>query len=148
MKLSTKANTTKMTLFAAVLLATCFFAGTANAQAFQGKFTLQHSVRWGEAVLGAGEYRLALDTGTVPAQAVITNAASGKNVAIVRSSISEDGKGNSALLIGRRGNQHVVYSFRVAELGQVFIYDPALAHRNGMSEADNTETVPVLDAKK
>jgi len=149
MKLITKANTTKATLSATVLLASCLFAGSANAQAVQGKFTLQHTVRWGQAVIPAGEYRLTLDPGAEPALAVIYNAKTGQKVAFVTAAITEDSsKGDTALFIGRRGNQRVIYSFRVAELREAFIYDAALAHGREILEASNTETVPVLDAKK
>ena len=149
MKIITKANFTKVTLFATVLLAGCFFAGAANAQMVQGTFTLDHAARWGKTVLPAGDYCLRLDPGADPAMAVIFDATSGKRVAVVASGITEDGsKGHSALLISRRGNQRVIYSFRVAELGESFVYDPALAHGRGIIEANNTETVPVLDAKK
>ena len=43
------------------LVAACFNAGFASAQAFQGKFTLPFTARWGQAVLPAGEYWLKLD---------------------------------------------------------------------------------------
>jgi hypothetical protein len=149
MKIITKTNLTKVTLFATVLLAGCFFAGAANAQTVQGTFTLDHAARWGKTVLPAGDYRLKLDPGTDPAVVVISDATSGKKVGTVMCPITEDGsKGHSALLIGRRGNQRVIYSFRVAELGESFVYDPALAHSRGVIEANNTETVPVLEARK
>ena len=83
MKIITKANFTKVTLFATVLLAGCFFAGAANAQTVQGTFTLDHAARWGKTVLPAGDYRLKLDPGADPAMAVISDATSGKRVAIV-----------------------------------------------------------------
>jgi len=149
MKIITKSNFTKVTLFATVLLAGCFFAGAANAQTVQGTFTLDHAARWGKTVLPAGDYRLKLDPGANPAEAVIFDATSGQRVATVLCSITEDGsKGHTALLISRRGNQRVIYSFRVAELGESFVYDPALAHGRGIIEANNTETVPVLEARR
>jgi hypothetical protein len=149
MKLNITGITTKVTLFATALLATCLFAGAAHAQTVHGKFTLDHSARWGKAVLPAGEYNLTIDPSSLPSRAVVTDAKSGRKIASVLSAISEDApKGDSALLIGQRGNQRVIYSFRLAEVGQVFIYDPALAHGRGVLEANNTETVPVLDAKK
>jgi Na+-translocating ferredoxin:NAD+ oxidoreductase RnfG subunit len=149
MKIITKANFTSFTLFATVLLAGCFFAGAANAQTVQGTFTLDHAARWGNTVLPAGDYRLNFDPGADPSLAVISDARSGQRVATVLSAITEDGsKGHTALLIGRRGNQRVIYSFRVAELGESFVYDPALAHGRGVIEANNTETVRVLEARK
>jgi hypothetical protein len=142
-------NKTKVVLFASLLLATCLFAGTVNAQSFQGKFTLHHTARWGQAVIPAGEYRFTMDPGAEPALVVIYDANNGRRVAFVTSGITEgNAKGNSALLIGRRGNQREIYSFRLAELGETFVYDPALAHHRGVEEANGTETVPVMNAKK
>jgi hypothetical protein len=78
----------------------------------------------------------------------LADAKSGRKIAYVLSAISEDAnKGDSALLIGQRGNRRVIYSFRLAEVGEVFIYDPALTHERGVLEASNTETLPVMDAK-
>jgi hypothetical protein len=135
-------------LFASLLLATCLSTGTANAQSLQGKFTLQHTARWGQAVIPAGEYRFTLDPGAAPALVVIYDANTGRRVAFVSSPIAEgNAKGGSALLIGRRGNQREIYSLRLAELGETFVYDPQLAHNHGVQEAD-AEEVPVLHAGK
>jgi len=141
-------NKTRVVLFASLLLATSLFATTANAQTFHGKFTLHNTVRWGQAVIPAGDYRFTLDPGAKPALALIYDAHTGKKVAFVTSGITEgDAKGSSALLIGRRGNQREIYSFRLAELGETFVYDPALAHPRGVQDANVTEIVPVLNAK-
>ncbi len=148
MKSNIKAITTKVTLFATVLLASCMFAGVANAQTVYGKFTLDHSARWGKAVLPAGEYSLTINPNKSPILVTITDAKSDRQIAFVLSAVSEDAaNGGSALLIGERGKQRVIYSFRLAEFGKAFIFDPALAHRRGVEEAKNTETVPVMDAK-
>ncbi len=143
-------NSIKAMLFAAALLAACLIAGSANAQsAFHGKFTLQHEIKWGDALLPAGDYVIALDNITEPCIASIRNAANGQPVAFVSSGIAEDsGKGGSALLVASRGGHRVVHSFRVAELGEVFIYDRALARGGSTEEARNAEAVPVLQAKK
>jgi hypothetical protein len=41
-----------------------------------------------------------------------------------------------------------VHSLRIAELGEVFVYDPDLAHGRVVEEARKTEDVPVVVAKK
>src|ERR1022692_1926008 len=71
-------NKTKVVLFASLLLATCLFAGTVNAQSFQGKFTLHHTARGGQAVIPAGEYRFTMDPGAEPALVVIYDANNGR----------------------------------------------------------------------
>lgn len=149
MKLNNRINTTKIVLFATVLLATCLSAGSARAQsAFQGKFTLQGETRWGYAALPAGSYSVTLDCGTGVCIAAIRNAESGRTVAHVLSGTAENGaNGETALLIGSHGAQRVVHSLRVAELGRTFVYEPALG-RGVREEARRTQVVPVIVATK
>jgi hypothetical protein len=147
MKLNIARNATRLTLFAAVLLASSLFAGSANAQSFKGKFTLTHETRWGQAVLPSGDYLLSFDN-HISNVLVVRDAKSGRGVAYEPINNRQDSKaGGSALLIGTRGSQQVVHSFRVAELGETFIYDRTVARR-AVEEANNTATVPVLDARK
>jgi len=141
----------KVTLFAAALLATCLFAGSANAQSlFSGKFTLQHTTRWGKAVLPAGNYDIRLGAfDSVDADLfVISDANSGRTVARETCSVTEDAPENStnALLIGGRANQQIVHSFRVPDLGKTCIYNRSLASRPTSEAASNAEVVPVLVA--
>jgi len=138
----------KATLFATALPVGCMFAGSASAQTVQGKFRLQYSACWEVAALRAGNHRFTLNPSSAPGKAVITDATSRKRVGIVVSAIFEDGtKEESALVVGRRGNQHVIYSFRVAELGEVFVCAPGLRHDRRVREANNTETVRVNSSK-
>jgi len=133
-------RTAKTMLLATVLLATCLSASSARAQStFEGKFTLPYEAHWGQAVLPAGDYLLSITTTGNPAMVVIQDAKSHRCYA----------PGESALLIGTRGTQRVIHSLRVAELGVVFVSDPALAHgRTVREEARETQVVPVLQAKK
>jgi hypothetical protein len=150
MKSMTIRRTAKATLFATALLATCFAAGSARAQsAFDGKFTLPYEAHWGQAVLPAGDYLLSITTIGSPTMVIIQDAKSGRRVASVAPPIRQDATGESALLVGTRGRQRVIHSLRVAELGVVFISDPALAHGRGVrEEARNTQVIPVLQAKR
>ena len=153
MKFNITANAKKVTLFAATLVAILIFCGSASAQStFKGTFTLQHSARWGRTVLGAGDYVVNVNPsgGTDPLIAVITYAKSGRLAAretCVNADSASKGE-KSALLIGHRGGQPVVHSFRVAELGETFIFDRTLASRQGAEEALNQENVPVLEVKR
>ena len=149
MKLNITRNATRLTLFAAALLATSLFAGTANAQSpFKGKFTLTQETRWGKAVLPAGHYTVAFDN-HFSQLLVIRDAKSRRTVAYEPINNRQDGgEGRSALLIGFRGSQQVVHSFRLAELGETFIYDPALASQSAVEEARQAQAVPVIVAKK
>jgi hypothetical protein len=100
-------------------------------------------------VIPAGDYVIALDLGSPP-MAVIRNAATGITAATVALPIRDTSiSGDSALLIVTRGRQQVIHSFRVAELGVVFVSDPALAHGQEVrEEARKTHIVPVTVAKK
>jgi hypothetical protein len=151
MKLNLAIKATKATLFAAALLTPILFAGSANAQSyFQGQFTLQQATRWGRSVLPAGEYRIRAAISN-PTVFTIEDAKTGKMVAYEFSSIVErvpQNEDHSELLLGTRGQQRVIYSFHVVELRESLIYDRALANGHGVLEARDTETVPVLLARK
>ncbi|HEV3482557.1 MAG TPA: hypothetical protein VGR97_09540 [Candidatus Acidoferrales bacterium] len=149
MKLNVTRSAARLTLFAAALLATALFAGSANAQSlFKGKFTLQHETRWGQALLPAGHYILTFDN-KMSNMLVVRDANSLHVVAYEPANIRQDSTGGeSALLITVRGPQQIVHSLRIAELGQVFIYDRALANGREVEEARQSQAVPVIVAKK
>ncbi len=154
MKSNIQVTAKRVTLFAAVLVAVLIFTSNASAQStFQGTFTLNHSARWGKTVLGAGNYVVNVNNtnGSAPLIARITYAQSGRLAALEPCVSSDTFKPNgekSALLLGHRGTQPVVHSFRVAELGETFIFDRTLASRQGAEEALNQEDVPVLEVKR
>ena len=152
MNLKIRVNVVKAVLFTTVLLATGLSASSANAQSsFRGSFALPHETNWAGVVLPAGEYVITLDhgIGVGPATFFIRNAASGKSVGIVQSPIADSSAdGTDSLLTASRGNRWVVQSFRVTELGRVFVYERPRAAGRRTEEATKTETVPVLQAKK
>ena len=149
MKLNITQNATRLTLFAAALLATTLFVGSANAQSpFKGKFSLQHETRWGQAVLPAGDYILTFDN-KEPNMLVVRDAKTRHTVAYEPANNSQDTTGGqSALLVAVRGSQQTVHSLRIAELGQVFVFDPSLARSPAVEEARQTQAIPVVVAKK
>jgi hypothetical protein len=131
------------------LLASLLWVGMAQAAPlYRGKFTLPYAVRWGNAVLPAGEYRLRFaDLGT-RVFAVIQDEKSRRDVAFVPAMTVGEAQGGSVLLIVDEGNQRVVQSLRLAELGQAFAYEPALVHETkGVEEAHRTQTLPIVAMK-
>lgn len=152
MKSRTILRTAKTLLFATTLLATCLSASLVRAQssAFQGTFTLPNEVHWGQTTLPAGNYLLAVQSVENPAVVSLTDAKSGRSVAMVAISIRDhSSQGSSALLIGTRGTQWVVHSLRLAQLGVVFISDPALAAKSTIGkESRKTSIVPIIVAAK
>jgi len=149
MELNKVLNSTKVVFLAGVLLATCLFASSANAQsALNGKFTLTENAYWGRGVLPAGDYELSINSTALPAVVVVRDARNGKTVAMLFPQVRElSTTGESELLIGTRGKQRVIYSLRAPQLGMVFISDPALA-RGEKLDARETQTVPVIIARK
>jgi hypothetical protein len=150
MKLTITRYATRVTLFATVLLAICSFARPANAQEmFQGRFTLPFEAHWSQAVLPAGDYLLTFTRLVGSAMLVVEDASSRRIVAYEPVKITDDStQGGSALLVGTRAGQRIVHSLRIAELGQVFVYDRALAREYALQEAHQTQAIPVSMAKK
>ncbi len=151
--MNSKKNFSAIGLLTLGLLAALLCAGVANAAPpYQGKFTLPNDVRWGKAMLPAGDYLLRVEYVNSATFATIQEAKSRKIVAIVLSSISDDNKNieeGNALLIGTRDGQSVVHSLRLAELGMVLVYDRPLARaRREIEEAHNNQAVPVTSAMK
>jgi hypothetical protein len=132
-------------------LLVCFlWAGVANAAPlYQGRFSLPHQVRWGQAVLPAGDYLVKFKDVQARVFVVIQDAKSGMDVAYLTPVTKSEARGTSALLIANDGDQRVVHSLRLAELGEVFIFEPAFARGVGdVREAHTMETLPLLAAKK
>jgi hypothetical protein len=131
------------------LIAALVSVGVAYATpAFQGEFTLPYEVHWGKAVLPPGDYLLSVDYTTVPMIATIRSK-DGNRAAFVMAGIADDdAKGESALLIVTKGNQSIVHSLRLTEVGLVLIYEPKLAREEAIREARQTQAVPVLAANK
>ena len=138
--------TTRTAVLAALLLTASLFGSAAYAQAgYHGKFTLPFAARWGQAVLQRGDYELGFnDDGTL---LVIRDAKSHQTVAFEPTNIREDsGKGGSVLIIGTSGEQRVVRSLRIAELGEAYVYSRPSARE--MEEARKTGAVPIVVAEK
>jgi hypothetical protein len=101
------------------LLAACFVAGHANAQVFQGKFTLPFQARWGQATLPAGDYSFTLDSVDMKSRLRIFHD---RNVVdmIVAQSYDTTDSGRAELTV----EQGTVRSLRLPELGIILQYAP------------------------
>jgi hypothetical protein len=75
-----------MKLFLLVLFSVCLIPSIANAQSLylQGKFRLRNEVRWGKALLPAGDYSLTVDSRFSATNRVyaIVRSADGRKVAV------------------------------------------------------------------
>ncbi len=145
-------NLTTVKLFAVPLVATLLFAAGANAQmnAYAGKFTLPHEVRWGLAVLPAGDYRFTLSSATTWGM-ILVRSSDLKTAAFVspKGISSQKAKAPSALVIETRGNESAVRSLRLDELHLVLDFGSEKGHgRKAIEQARATQEVPVLVAKR
>ena len=140
-------QTTKAKLFAVVLLATCAFAGIANAQTLAVKFTLPFEVQWGRNVLPAGEYSISMDSS---ADVALVRSANGNTVGFTPIPIrATSHSGNTALFVMVRGNERLIRSLNLPARGISLIYPPTTsAQREMLAEADQVKTVPVITAGK
>jgi hypothetical protein len=145
-----KKSLSTLQLLALGLLITLLCASVAQAAPlYRGKFTLPHAVRWGQAVLPAGDYLVKFKDVQARVFLVIQDAKSGMDVAYLTPVTKSETRGTSALLIANDGDQRVVHSLRLAELGEVLIFEPALAHSaTDIREAHTMETLPLVVAKK
>ena len=132
------------------LLVSFLWASVANAAPrYRGRFSLPYEVRWGQAILPAGEYLLRFEDVKTRVFVVIQDAKSGKEVAYLAPKTTSEAQGKSALLIDDKSNQRVVHSLRLAELGEVFIYEPALARgAENVREAQIVQIQPIVAAKR
>lgn len=75
-------------MFSVLAVATCLSAGTASAQPIlKGTFTLPYEVRWGMALLPAGQYTIVVDSSHSPA---LVSTASGSGRAYVMAQVVND----------------------------------------------------------
>lgn len=125
-------------------------APAAKAQSyFNGKFDLPFEAHWGAAVLPPGSYVFKVTNNDVYPVLIVRKAKTLEFVAYERVDFTQSStNGKSALLIGTKGGQQVVHSVRIAELGQVFVCDPALANEAAHAYvARQSQDVPVLVAQ-
>jgi len=148
MKLKKGLSTVQLLMLALLISLLCVSAAHA-APLYRGKFTLPYPVRWGQKLLPAGEYQLKFRDVQTSVFVVLQDAKSGKDVAYLLPVTNSDAQGTSALLIAYDGDQRVVHSLRLAELDEVFIFEPALARgARDVREARTMETLPLLATKK
>jgi len=147
MKTKTIRRAIEVRLFAVVLLATCAFAATANAQSFTGKFTLSSETHWGKNVLPAGDYTISMDAKT---NVALVRSANGNTVGFTPIPITASSdKGATALFVMVRGNERIVRSLNLPAHGVSLIYQPATnAEREILAKADQVQSVPVMTAGK
>jgi len=126
------------------LLAICFNAGNANAQAVQGKFTLTFAARWGQVILPAGDYSFSMDSVGNPCPITLYRGKNGVSVILAQAQDKKD-SGRAELTVVRG----TVRTLSLPELGVVFQYAPQ--HHKYLTAPDEREIaqiVPVVTTGK
>jgi len=135
-------------LLAILTLGVCAFAASANAQpSFVGKFTLPYEVRWGQAVLPAGDYSIRMDS--LAAMAKVSSASGSTTLYTQLPIIADSEKGGTYLTITTQGDERKVRSLNLPEIGKSMIFAPLTkAERELLAKAGQVQTVPLFAAKK
>jgi hypothetical protein len=124
-------------------------AVAANAlDALHGKFQLSSEVRWGMAVLPAGEYSFVLESTKRPLVVKIFTT-DGKTGTMFMARTFEDARrGGSYLFITENGSRRTVRSVNLPQVGMSLIFEPLTHHERETLDASRSHTVPVQLAKK
>jgi hypothetical protein len=121
------------------LLAACFVAGHANAQVFQGKFTLPFSARWGKAILPAGDYSFTLDSVDTTCMLRVYRGKNGAGM-VLSQSYDKSYSGHAELTV----EEGTVRALNIPELGIVLQYAPQHPkHITAPEERQVAQLVPV-----
>jgi hypothetical protein len=133
-------NNTLLRTLALGLLVCCLGVGVANAQPFQGKFSLPFEVRWGPATLQPGDYTFNLEG--VRAGNTLQLMQNGKVVAMVQpQSHNPSVAGPAALVIDSGKSGGTVREMRLPDIGVVLYYAPHKA--NAAEEREVAQIIPI-----
>ena len=148
MKTKTTRQLSRVRLLVVAALATCAFTAAANAQtSYTGKFTLPHEARWGGLVLPAGSYSIIVSSPSAPA--LVWSANGETKMFTTPPMIADSEKGSAAITMTVNGNERIVRSLNLPELGKSFTYKPLTkAERELFAKTGQMKTVPVVIAKK
>ena len=149
MKTETIRHLSATRLLVIVMWITCAFAAAANGQSssFTGRLTLPYEVHWGTAALPAGDYSITMEYFGAP---ILIRSASGETTMLGRIPVRGDSeKGPACLFITVRGNERIVRSLNLPQLGTSFIYEPlSNTERELLAKGAQIQTVPVTTARK
>jgi hypothetical protein len=141
-------HSTTAKLLLGVLFATCMFTAAASAQSsFEGKFTLPYEVHWSHAVLPAGEYSIQVNMKGEPV--VLRSTTSGRSVNTGTPILGDGEKGAACLTVTIRGNERIVRSLNLPQIGNSLIFEPLTkTEREMFAKAGQIHAVPVVTAQK
>jgi hypothetical protein len=134
-------NNTLLRTLALGALVCC--AGVANAQSFQGKFSLPTKVSWGIATLQKGDYTFSLEgmrTGNT-----LQLMQNGKMVALLQPQSHDPATaGPAALVIYSGKSSSTVREIRLPDIGVVLYYAPHIPkHGTAAEEREVAHLIPI-----
>jgi hypothetical protein len=136
-------------IVAIAVIAVCAAPAPAAAQdAYKGRFTLTHDVRWSQALLPAGEYTFSLKSTSLPAQ-ILVHGPNGFAILMTSATATKNRDASSCITIERRGGMRVVSDLYLAELGIDLRYNAPKLPDNEIAQGPReTEQVLVAMATK
>jgi hypothetical protein len=136
-------NNTLLRTLALGALVSCLAAGVANAQSFQGRFSLPTKVSWGMATLQPGDYTFSLEG--VRSDDTLQLMQNGKVVARLQpQSHNLAAAGPDALVIYGDKSGSTVREIRLPDVGVVLYYAPhAPKHGTATEEREVTQLIPI-----
>jgi hypothetical protein len=125
-------------------------AASAQSEAYRGKFTLPMSVRWGTAVLQAGDYTFSLNSSALHSVLIVRADSDQSAVIVLPSSYSDHVTSeNSSLLIVRSGGKATIRRLHLKEASVDFFYRPTKGEAPMIAQQPELiQRVPVLLASK
>src|ERR1017187_578427 len=137
-------NSTLLRTLALGLLAFCLGAGAANAQPFQGKFSLPSEVRWGTATLQAGDYTFNLEG--VRTGNTLQLMQNGKVIALLQPQSHNPVASGPAVLVVESGKSlSTVREMRLPDIGVALYYAPHTPKRGGAAEErEVAQMIPIV----
>ncbi len=130
-------------------LAASLSAGPVSAQSvYKGKFTLPFEVRWGGAVLPAGDFTFSLNSASLTG--IFTVRGEKQTAMILPVAISDRASsGPSELLIAPSAGKRTVRALHLEELGLDFYYRAPKAEKQAIAQAPELlQRIPILVAGK
>jgi hypothetical protein len=138
-----------LAIVAIACIAVCAAPAPAAAQdAYKGRFTLTHDVRWAQILLPAGEYTFSLKSASLPAQ-ILLSGPNGLAMVTTSATSTKISGASSSITLQHRGGMTTVSDLYLAELGMDLRYGaPKLPHNEIAQGPQETEHVLVAMATK
>lgn len=116
----------------------------AHAQNAKGAFTLAHTVRWGTAVLPAGDYVFTVDTQAWPARVMVHDVADTTSAIILpQTFMAGKVSGGSTMVLRREGEESVVSRLMLGNLGLALEFNAG----KGTAPAETATLGPIAESQ-